>query len=104
MWLRFKTVTSYDPLYFAFPLTVITFSLGLVIYWHYKRSLTKWVTGFSALAYFGGIALKYIVQIPTINALESASGNNPAVLGSYYGIQTAVFEVGDAFLIASIAL
>ncbi len=56
------------------------------------------------MAYAGAIALKYIVQLPTIRALDSAFGNSPVVLGVYYGIQTAVFEVGGAFLVAAIAV
>jgi hypothetical protein len=93
-----------DPLYFIAPIVVIAFSFGLVIYWHYSRSFSKWVLLYSLVAYAGAIALKYIVQIPTIGAVESASGNNPLVLGVYYGLQTAVFEVGGAFLVASYAL
>ena len=93
-----------DLLYFISPITIIAFSFGLVIYWHYKKSFSKWVLAYSLAAYAGAIALKYIVQIPTYTALESASGNNPVVLGLYFGIQTAVFEVGGAFLVASYAV
>lgn len=93
-----------DPLYFIIPIVVIAFSFGLVIYWQKKRCFSKWVLLYSLAAYAGAIALKYIVQIPTISAVESASGNNPIVLGFYYGIQTGVFEVGGAFLVASYAV
>jgi hypothetical protein len=93
-----------DPLYFVTPVVVIGFSFGLVIYWHFKRSFSKWVLVYSLAAYAGAIALKYIVQIPTIGAINSAFVDNPAVLGVYYGLQTAVFEVGGAFLVATIAV
>jgi hypothetical protein len=93
-----------DPLYFITPVVVLGFSLGLVIYWRFKRVFSKWALVYSLAAYAGAIALKYIVQIPSIGAVESASGNDPAVLGVYYGIQTGVFEVGGAFVVARIAL
>jgi hypothetical protein len=93
-----------DPLYLLFPLVVIGLSFGLVIYWSRKRCFSRWAILYSLLAYAGAIALKYIVQIPTINAVESASGHSPLVLGLYYGIQTGVFEVGGAFLVASYAV
>jgi hypothetical protein len=93
-----------DPLYFISPIAILALSFGLVVYWSQKRSFSKWVLVYSLAAYAGAILLKEIVQIPTINAVQSASGNNPAVLGFYYGIQTASFEVGGAFLVASYAV
>ena len=85
------------------PIVVIGFSFGLLIYWYFKRRLSEWVLLYSLVAYAGAIILKYAVQLSTIGAIESASGNNPVVLGFYYGIQTGVFEVGGAFLVASFA-
>lgn len=93
-----------DPLYFITPTLVIGFSVGLVLYWRIKRSFSKWVLIYSLAAYAGAIALKYIIQIPTIGAVDYAFGNSPVVLGLYYGIQTGVFEVGGAFLVATIAV
>ncbi|MGI0079116.1 MAG: hypothetical protein ACRECH_05790, partial [Nitrososphaerales archaeon] len=58
-----------DPIYFITPITVIAFSFGLVIYCHYRRGFSKWVLGYSLAAYAGAIALKYLVQIPTIGAM-----------------------------------
>jgi hypothetical protein len=98
-----KNLQNIDPLYFITPAVVIGFSFALVIYWSLKRSFSKWALMYSFVAYFGAIILKYIIQIPTIGALESASNNNPAVLGLYFGIQTGVLEVGGAFLVAQIA-
>jgi YhfC intramembrane metalloprotease len=85
------------------PIVVIGFSLGLVIYWRLERCFSKWALGYSSAAYFGAIILKYVIQIPTIHTMESASNNSPWVLGLYYGIQTGVLEVGGAFLLAQIA-
>ena len=93
-----------DPLYLIIPIVVIAFSFGIVIFWRKKRCFSRWVLLYSLLAYAGAIALKYIVQIPTINAVISASGHSPLVLGLYYGLQTGVFEVGGAFLVASYAV
>ncbi len=92
-----------DPLYFITPVSVIAFSFGLVLYWHFKRSFSKWVLLYSLLAYAGAIALKAVVQFATLAAIEAASGSNPFVLGVYYGTQTALFEVGGAFLVSYVA-
>jgi uncharacterized membrane protein YhfC len=59
---------------------------------------------YSLVAYAGAIAAKYIVQIPTIGLMNATYGSDPVVFGLYYGIQTALFEVGGAFLVASFAL
>jgi hypothetical protein len=83
------------------PIIVIIISSTLMIYWYRKRHFHWTVLIFSLAAYAGAIGLKYAVQIPTID-LVKASG--PYVLGAYYGVQTVVFEVGLAFLVAWIAL
>ena len=92
-----------DPVYFLTPVTVIAFSFGLVIYWRFRKGLTKWVILYSFIAYFGAIALKYAVQIPTIHVFQAAVGGNLVALGLYYGLQTVVFEVGGAYLVAYFA-
>src|SRR5579875_2720132 len=89
-----------DPVYFLLPITVITISFGLVIYWHYRKRFTKWVLLYSLVAYAGAIALKYIVQILTIKPFEAAFGGDTAALGAYYGLQTAIFEIGGAYVMA----
>jgi uncharacterized membrane protein YhfC len=89
-----------DPVYFLTPVCVLILMFGLVFYWRSRRSFRGGVLLYSFIAYFGAIALKYAVQIPTINAFESATGDSPFALGTYYGIQTAAFEVGGAFLVA----
>ena len=93
-----------DPEYFLYPVAVIAFSFGLVVYWHYRRKFTGAVLIFSLVAYGGAIALKYIVQIPTYHAFDAAVGGNHIALGLYYGIQTVAFEVGGAFVVASYAV
>jgi hypothetical protein len=93
-----------DPVYFLIPFTTIGFSIGLVLYWHFKRRLTGRILLYALLAYAGAIILKYAVQIPTIDAFSSAVGHDPAAMGIYYGIQTSVFEIGGAYVVAYYAL
>lgn len=93
-----------DPIYFLLPIAVIAISFGCVIYWRLKKCLTKWVLLYSFVAYFGAIALKYIVQIPTLRGFETIIGGNLAALGVYYGLQTVFFEVGGAYVVARYAV
>lgn len=92
-----------DPVYFLTPVIIIAFSFGLAVYCHFKRTLTRWVLLYSFIAYFGAIALKYAIQIPTIHRFEEVVGGNIAALGAYYGIQTVIFEVGLSYLVAYFA-
>jgi uncharacterized membrane protein YhfC len=92
-----------DPLYFLTPIITIAFSCGLVFYWTLKRKFSAWVLLLSLTAYAGAIALKEGVQLLTLQSFSAAVGGNPAALGVYFGIQTVVFEVGGAFLVARYA-
>jgi hypothetical protein len=83
------------------PIIVIIICSALIIYWYRKRHFRWTALIFSLAAYGGAIGLKYAVQLPTINMVKDAG---PSVLGVYYGVQTMVFEVGLAFLVALIAL
>ena len=89
-----------DPIYFLTPLVVIGFSVGLVLYWRVKKRLSAWVLLLSLVAYAGAILLKVVFQSVTFKPFEAAVGGNTAALGVYFGLQTVVFEVGGAFLIA----
>jgi len=71
-----------------------------MVYWYFKRRFQYGVWGYSALAYFVAIALKYAVQLPTINMVTGYFGEHSVGLGVYYGLQTVFFEVGLAFLVA----
>ena len=93
-----------DPVYLAGPIVVLAFMVGLVIYWHRRGAFGGQVLLYSLIAYAGAIALKYAVQIPTIHPFESATGGSPFALGIYYGVQTAAFEVGGAYVVARLAL
>ncbi len=93
-----------DPLYLLQPIVTIAFSAGLVIYWHLKRKFTALAFICSLLAYGGAIACKVIFQAITFNALMAGFHGDLSILGAYFGIQTVVFEVGGAYLIARLAV
>jgi len=92
-----------DPVYLIQPIIAILLSVGLVLYWHRaRRRFTKTVLLYSLLAYAGAIAVKAIVQAATYPILQAIANGNPYALGAYFGVQTVVFEVGGAFLAASL--
>jgi hypothetical protein len=93
-----------NPLIILQPLIVLLISCGLVAYWRYRRSFTKAVFLYSLVAYAGAIGLKYLVQIPTAAWVVSLFGATSLVFGLYLGVQTVVFEVGGAFLVAKYAV
>ena len=75
-----------------------------MLYWYRKRRFHPTVFLYSLIAYGGAIALKYAVQIPTLDAVTSFFGEHSVGLGVYYGLQTVFFEVGLAFLVAWFAV
>ncbi len=89
-----------DPIYFLTPLIVIGFSVGLVAYWRLRKRFSAWVLLLSLAAYAGAIILKDIFQVVTLKPFEAAVGGDPAALGIYFGLQTVIFEVGGAYLVA----
>ncbi len=94
-----------DPLYVLEPIIVIGLSAGLILYWkHSGRSFTRYALIFSLVAYAGAILLKFVFQLFTVNAILTAFGNDSVATGLYYGIQTMVFEVGGAFIVAKYAV
>ncbi len=89
-----------DPLFIIQPVIVIIVASALMVYWYFKRRFHKEVWLYSLLAYGAAIALKYAVQIPTITTVTNMFGAQSVGLGIYYGLQTVVFEVGLAFVVA----
>lgn len=89
-----------NPIFILQPVIVIALCSALMIYWYKKRRFHGMVWLYSLIAYGGAIAAKYIVQIPTIGMV---SDSGPVALGAYYGVQTIVFEVGFAYLVAYLA-
>jgi len=90
-----------NPLFMLQPIIVIVFSVAIMVYWHKKRRFHANIWLYSLIAYGGAIALKYVIQIPTINAVNAVG--NLYVLGAYYGVQTVFLEVGLAYVIARYA-
>jgi hypothetical protein len=93
-----------DPVYLLQPIVTILFSIGLAVYWHRRRSFTRSVLAYSLLAYGGAIIIKIVLQLFTASGFLARFGENPFLLGAYFGIQTVVSEVGGAFLVATWAV
>jgi hypothetical protein len=72
-----------------------------MLYWQRKRHFHINVWLYSLAAYAIAIAIKYVIQIPTINYVI---GSSDVVLGLYYGLQTVFLEVGLAYLFAHYAI
>ena len=93
-----------DPAFMVEPIVVIAFSVGTVLYWRWKRGFTRYVLGFSMLAYGGAIAAKVAFQYGTVPSFLSISQGSLWLLGLYFGLQTVFFEVGGAFMVARFAV
>jgi hypothetical protein len=89
-----------DPLFILQPVIVIIICTALLLFWYRKRRFHWMVLVYSLVAYSVAIALKYAVQVPTINAVTDYFGSASVGLGVYYGLQTVVFEVGLAYVVA----
>ncbi|HYA78167.1 MAG TPA: YhfC family glutamic-type intramembrane protease [Verrucomicrobiae bacterium] len=84
-----------DPVFILQPTIVIIIASALLVYWYSKRRFNPMVLVYSLVAYAVAIVLKYAVQsIPTNIVLNNVE------LGVYYGLQTVIFEVGLAYLMA----
>ena len=93
-----------DSLFVIEPVIVIGLSVGTVLYWYRKHGFSRAVLVFSLLAYGGAIGLKVLFQYLTAPAFLTTSQSSVWWLGLYLGLQTVVFEVGGAFLVARFAI
>ena len=93
-----------DPTFMLEPIIVIGVSIGTLLYWHWKEGVTKYVLGFSLIAYGGAIAAKLVFQYLTAPSFLSISQGSLWLLGVYVGLQASIFEVGGAFLVACFAV
>ena len=93
-----------DPVVTLEPIIVIGFSVGTLLYWHWREGVTKYVLGFSLLGYGGAVAAKAAFQYLTAPSFLSISQGSLGLLGLYLSLQTVVFEVGGAFLVARFAV
>ncbi len=96
-------LTEINTIYFLTPIAVIALSFGTVIYWHFKKNFTLNILLYSFIAYFSAIIIKYLFQYFTLIPYSKIIDNNQLLLGIYYGLQTALIEVGLAYLVAKYA-
>jgi hypothetical protein len=82
------------------PLIVTALSVGLILYWRLKRRFKWIILLYTAIAYVFAIALKYVLQFFTASAVVSSFGAQSVPVGVYYGLQTMLFEVGIAYVVA----
>ncbi len=82
------------------PLVVIALSIALIVFWRLRRSFRWMVLLYALVAYAGAIIFKNIVQLLTASAIIDSYGAQSAAFGLYLGLQTVVFEVGGAFVVA----
>ena len=93
-----------DPFFIIEPIIVIALSIGTIVFWHRKEGVTKYVLGFSLLAYGSAIVAKVAFQYLTAPSFLAISQGSLLLLGLYLGLQTVIFEVGGAFLVARFAV
>lgn len=93
-----------DPVYAVQPAVVLALSVGLVAYWRARRSFPAVVLVFTLIAYAGAIAAKVVLQRLTAAAVVSHFGYSSVGTGLYLGLQTSIFEVGGAYLVARYAV
>jgi len=86
--------SSLDLLYVLQPIVIIAATTGLLAFYYRRRLLTAPVLSISLLAYVLAIGGKVVFQL----VVPAPTGTWAA--GAYYGGQTAVLEVGLAYLFA----
>jgi hypothetical protein len=92
-------VENIDPVYMLQPIIVIVIAfLPVAYFWFKKRTFTSPVLLYSILAYFLAISGKSIIQ--SVVQFFGVHTNSLVVLGLYYGLQTALLEVGLAYAFA----
>jgi hypothetical protein len=97
--LRARLVENIDPVYLLQPVIVIVIAfLPVAYFWFKKRTFTSSVIFYSLLAYFLAISGKSIIQ--DVVRFAGIQTNSLVVLGVYYGLQTALLEVGLAYVFA----
>ncbi len=91
-----------NPIYLLQPAIVIALVFAAVFYSHRKRELTGKVLLYSFIAYALAIVVKIVFQQLTIGIVSGT--DNLFLLGTYYGLQTMILEVGLAYVIARYAI
>lgn len=95
-------IPEINPVLLLQPLAVTLIAVALVVYWSRRKGISRWVLGFSLLAYASAIIIKAVFQQFTWTSVLATG--NPFLQGVYFGLQTAVLEVGLAYLVARYAI
>ncbi len=89
-----------DPLVFLSPSIIIILCISFILFLR-RRHDFRWVVLFYALiAYSGAIALKVVVQTLTSSFIYGEFGTVSVPSALYLGMQTVIFEVLGAYLVA----
>ncbi len=96
--------SNIDPIYFLTFLVPIVVNSALLFYFRKKKTVRLSVLGYTFLAYFVAIAIKFVFQYFTAAPVISTYGYSSVETGLYYGIQTSILEVGLAYLFAGYAI
>jgi len=97
-------VQNIDPVYFIQPLASIVISVGIVVFWYFRKHSSRWIILFSFGAYAGAIAIKEVLQFFTVQQVVGLFGYASVVTGLYLGLQTVFFEVGGAYIVARLTV
>jgi hypothetical protein len=93
-----------DPIYLLQPAAAFALSLGVLVYWRNRNGFRGIVFLLSFGAYWLAIALKEVVQYATYDKVVATLGYASIGTGLYFGLQTAFFAVGIAYLLARYAV
>jgi hypothetical protein len=97
-------VQNIDLVYLGQPLVSIAFSVGILVFWYFRKHFSRWIILFSLVAYGGAIAIKEVLQFFTAHQIIGLFGYTSLVTALYLGLQTVVFEVGGAYIVARLTV
>ena len=95
-------MNDFDPVVFLSPVLAIIASILLLLIIRKKSRLRANVVVFALISYAAAIALKEIVQYFSLSFIYDHFGKISLLTGLYFGLQTSIFEVFGAYLIALI--
>ncbi len=98
------SLQNIDPVYLIQPAASIGFSVGILVFWYFRKRFSRGIILFSFVAYAGAIAAKEILQFFTTQTVISTFGYVSLATGLYLGLQTVFFEVGGAYLVARLSV
>ena len=93
-------MNDFDPVVFLSPVLAIIASTLLLLIIRKKSHLRAVVIVFALISYAAAIALKEIVQYFSLFFIYNHFGKISILTGLYFGLQTSIFEVFGAYLIA----